>query len=206
MFSQRVQRRQATSAGSLLCCAILLAGGWAGRGGTAKASSEAPAQKPAAVGAQKATTPAPAKPLRAAGATGRVAPTPAERPASAGSKHPGGSFANRRDPFRVPPPSLPVSAATMSGPLPAGPKGLIISQLILEGIVRMDATGQMIAVVTNSTRRAYFLRENDELYNGVVSKITPEAVYFKAKDLDENGRVTTAEVVKRLGPPPGEGR
>src|SRR6266568_8922840 len=172
MFSLRVQRRQAAGTRSLLFCAILLAGGWAGRSGTAKASLEAPAQKPPASGAQEArfvpapiavqktTTPAPAKPLRAAGATGRVAHAPAERPAAAGSKPPADIFANRRDPFRIPPPPSPVSATGLSGPLPAGPNGLIISQLVLEGIVRMDATGQMIAVVTNNTHRAYFLREN----------------------------------------------
>jgi hypothetical protein len=124
----------------------------------------------------------------------------------AGSKYSAGSLTNRRDPFRIPPPPSAASAAAMSGPLPAGAKGLIISQLVLEGIVRMDATGQMIAVVTNNTHRAYFLRESDELYNGVVSKITPEAVYFKAKDLDEKGQLTTIEVVKRLSPHPGEGR
>ena len=64
----------------------------------------------------------------------------------------------------------------------------------------------MIAVVTNYTHRAYFLRENDTLYNGVVSKITPDAVYFRENHLDQDGRVTTSEVVKRLGPAAGEGR
>ena len=64
----------------------------------------------------------------------------------------------------------------------------------------------MIAVVTNYTKRAYFLRENDTVYNGVVSKITPDAVYFKENTLDSNGRVGAHEVVMRLGSAPGEGR
>jgi type II secretory pathway component PulC len=83
---------------------------------------------------------------------------------------------------------------------------LLISQLILEGVVREQTENKMIAVVTNETKRAYFLRENQSVYNGIVSKITPEAVYFKENVLDSNGRVTTREVVKRLGPASGEGR
>jgi len=44
------------------------------------------------------------------------------------------------------------------------------------------------------------------VYNGVVSKITPDSVYFTENVLDSEGRVTTREVVKRLNPAPGEGR
>jgi hypothetical protein len=64
----------------------------------------------------------------------------------------------------------------------------------------------MIAVVTNETKRAYFLNEGDAVYNGVVSKITPDAVYFKENVLDSNGKVWTRDVMKRLGSAPGEGR
>ena len=44
------------------------------------------------------------------------------------------------------------------------------------------------------------------MYNGVVTKITLDAVYFKENVLDAEGRVTTREVVKRLGSASGEGR
>jgi hypothetical protein len=83
---------------------------------------------------------------------------------------------------------------------------LLISQLVFEGFVRQQAENKMIAVVTNETKRAYFLHENQAVYNGVVSKITPDAVYFKENVLDANGQVTTREVVKRLGSAPGEER
>jgi type II secretory pathway component PulC len=92
------------------------------------------------------------------------------------------------------------------GVLPPGVRGLLIAPLKLEGVVREQTANKMIAVVTNETRRAYFLTENESVYNGVVSKITPDAVYFKENVLDANGRVTTREVVKRLVPAPGEGR
>jgi hypothetical protein len=121
--------------------------------------------------------------------------------------------AGRRDPFKVPQYGTGkgsagnVSDSTPNGEaLPSGERGLLISQLILEGVVREQTENKMIAVVTNETKRAYFLRESQSVYNGIVSKITPDAVYFMENVLDSNGRVTTREVVKRLGPASGEGR
>ena len=115
--------------------------------------------------------------------------------------------AGRRDPFKVWVPPSPVSRlAPEPGTVPAGTRGLVISGLRLEGTVREEAGNAIIAVVTNYTKRAYFLRVNDAVYNGVVSKITPEAVYFKENTLDSRGRVTTREVEIKLASAPGEGR
>ena len=116
----------------------------------------------------------------------------------------------RRDPFKLPPPPGPEGSGgaldTAAGPLPPGTRGLVISQLKLGGIVRQDTTRMMLAVVINSANRAYFLRESDVVYNGVVSKITPDSVQFRENYLDPKGRVQTREVVKRLGQAPGERR
>jgi len=60
--------------------------------------------------------------------------------------------------------------------------------------------------VDTNANRAYFLRENDAVYNGVVSKITPDTVYFQENVKDPSGRVTVREVVKKLSQGPGEGR
>jgi hypothetical protein len=138
----------------------------------------------------RATTPAPPKP---AAATASLAET----------------TAGKRDPFKLPPAAgnkLLEGVPGPTGPLPPGNRGLIISQLRLEGVVHQEASNKMLAVVTNETKRAYFLTENDAVYNGVVSKITPDAVYFKENVLDQNGRVSAREVIKRLGSAPGEGR
>jgi hypothetical protein len=117
--------------------------------------------------------------------------------------------AGRRDPFKawvVPAPGGHLSAGGAFGALPAGIRGLVISELRLEGTVRQESANTMIAVVTNYTKQAYFLRVNDTVYNGVVSKITPEAIYFRQNTLDSSGRVTTREVEIKLGSAPGEGR
>lgn len=115
----------------------------------------------------------------------------------------------RRDPFKLPPPpgqGGPQDGDGITGPLPPGKRGLVIRRLRLEGIVRMDTTNEMIAVVDTNANRAYFLRENDAVFNGVVTKITPDSVYFRENVLDQQGRVQTREVVKRLSQRPGEGR
>ena len=118
----------------------------------------------------------------------------------------------KRDPFKIPLVATgkgngeSVMDSAPGGALPPGVRGLLISQLRLEGVVRQQTANKMIAVVTNETRRAYFLHESDSVYNGVVSKITPDAIYFKENVLDGNGRVTNREVMKRLGSASGEGR
>lgn len=115
----------------------------------------------------------------------------------------------KRDPFRLPLPPAPGREGMpeqVLGPLPPGTRGLVINQMRLEGIVRLDTTNTMIAVVDNNTNRAYFLRENDAVYDGVVSKITPDSVTFKQNYSEAGGPSGVRDVVKRLGPGPGEGR
>lgn len=166
---------------------------------TAKtATTGAAAKKPKEKKAAKAST---AKKEKAAGAGAPPVPTSAR----------GTSGTGLRDPFRIPTvgvrgTEVVESEEIIKGPLPPGTRGLVIGQLRLEGTVRQDTSNTMIAVVTNFTNRAYFLRENDTVYNGLVSKISPDSIVFRQNYLDPNGRVQTREVVRRLGPGAGEGR
>jgi Tfp pilus assembly protein PilP len=114
-----------------------------------------------------------------------------------------------RDPFKLPnltpEASLQPGEIQIIGPLPPGSRGLIIGQLKLEGIVRQGKENpKMIAVLANPSNRAYFLHENDPLYNGVITKITPDSVYFREDVRDAAGKTSTREVVKKLAPAPGE--
>jgi hypothetical protein len=117
----------------------------------------------------------------------------------------------RRDPFS-PPPKPPTGTAAraqaegISGPLPVGKRGLLIGDLRLEGIVRQESNNSMIAVVANPENRAFFLRENDAVYDGVVSKITPDSVTFTERVKEPNGQEATHEVTKRLSSGSGENR
>ena len=235
MAKQRLENTRSIPGTRLLLLAAILVGLgacqiWAGQEPATGAlqgirNNLAPQTKPSTPPAQ--TTPAPAPPPPAVGAIRpgqktTVAPAPrgkalatsprkGEKPK--GGKSPAGpaqTASGKRDPFKLPPPpgketaeGIPGSAM---GALPPGTRGLIVSQLRLEVVVRENTTNKMIAVVTNERKLAYFLHENEPVYNGVVSKITPDSVYFKENVLDPSGRVTTREVVRKLGSAPGEGR
>ncbi|HMD87461.1 MAG TPA: hypothetical protein VKO18_22465 [Terriglobia bacterium] len=199
---QRTRKIQATRL--LLFAALALIWGvppsWAGQ-----QSSQTPPPSPKT--AQGAGRKMMAKPTPV-----RSAKTPAQRKGTAATSHSSPLAAGKRDPFKLPEVASAKSGAgnilesAPGGVLPQGKRGLLIAHLTLEGVVREQASNKMIAVVTNETKLAHFLYENDAVYNGIVSKITPDAVYFKENVLDASGRVTTREVVKRLGSAPGEGR
>jgi hypothetical protein len=161
-----------------------------------------------AVAGAQATSPAAKSKARRSVAAKRTSGKPQESapPGPQAGRAP--EIAGRRDPFKLPPaPGRGGTAEEEEVLLPCtGKRCLRVSQLRLEGIVRLDTTNVMIAVVDTNANRAYFLRENDAVYNGVVSKITPDTVYFQENVMDPSGRVTVREVVKKLSQGPGEGR
>jgi hypothetical protein len=99
----------------------------------------------------------------------------------------------KRDPF-----FSPVVQQNGSG-CSTGKKCLDIGAINLRGVVKSD-TG-FIAVVTNSLNKAYFLRENDPVFNGYVVKITGDSVVFQETIQDKLGKSFTREVVKRIFTP-----
>lgn len=167
------------------------------------AATKSATTQPATAAKPAATTPAKTAAKATKAAKTAKASTTKKAPAKAAeAKKPAMPTlaAGRRDPFR----SLLIRPEQQAQALPAGKKGLVISQLSVDGIVR--GPNGMIAVVTNPQRRAYFLREKDEVYNGVVEKITAEAVIFKESAVDPFGKPYSREVVKRLYPAAGEAR
>lgn len=104
----------------------------------------------------------------------------------------------KRDPF-VSPISTATGAALPASNCSSGKRCLVIDQLVLRGVVR--TTTGMIAVVANSINKAYFLRENDPVFNGYVVRITGDSVVFKEKTVDRIGRQATREVEKKVTPP-----
>lgn len=163
-----------------------------------------------AVAGAKATSPAAKSKARRSVAAKRTSGKPQESAPPGPKAGPAPEIAGRRDPFKLPPAPGPGAGGTAEEEevilACTGKRCLRISQLRLEGTVRLDTTNVMIAVVDTNANRAYFLRENDAIYNGVVSKITPDSVYFQENVKDPSGRVTVREVVKKLGQGPGEGR
>jgi hypothetical protein len=118
-------------------------------------------------------------------------------------------FTGRRDPFRLPPPPAKNAQSAADGNrlpayLPPGNRGLIIGQLTLKGVLSEDSGQTMIAIVSNKTQRAYFLRQNEAVYDGAVIRITPEAIYFSERTTNSKGESIFRPVVKRLTVSQGE--
>lgn len=100
----------------------------------------------------------------------------------------------RRDPFISP------VVSRNSGPnCSVGKRCLAIDQITVRGVVKAESG--MIAVVVNSINKAYFLKENDPVYNGYVVKITGDSVVFKETVQDRLGKESTREVVKKITTP-----
>jgi len=99
----------------------------------------------------------------------------------------------KRDPF-----FSPVVQQNGSG-CSTGKKCLEIGNINLRGVVKSD--NGFIAVVTNNLNKAYFLRENDPVFNGYVVRITGDSVVFQETVQDKLGKPFTREVVKRIFTP-----
>ena len=99
---------------------------------------------------------------------------------------------SRRDPFVSP----VVNRSMLGSGCSVGKRCLAIDQINLKGVVKADSG--MIAVVVNSLNKAYFLRENDPVFNGYVVKITGDSIIFKETVQDRLGKSSTREVTKKI--------
>jgi Tfp pilus assembly protein PilP len=151
-----------------------------------------PAGKPAGKPAAKSAAKAPAKP--AVKAVEKAA-TPGTAPAAAESE----VKQARRDPFES---LLGRQLNKTQLNLPPGIRGLQVSTLRLDGLVR--GPNGMIAVVSNPQARTYFLREGDHLYDGSVEKISMDGVSFHEEGKDAFGKPVERQVNKRIYSSPGE--
>lgn len=100
-----------------------------------------------------------------------------------------------RDPFVSP----VVNLGAVGSGCSSGKRCLAIDQIALKGVVKSDVG--MIAVVVNSMDKAYFLRENDPVFNGYVVKITGDSIVFKETFHDRLGKQLTRDVTKTIARP-----
>jgi hypothetical protein len=105
------------------------------------------------------------------------------------------NLTGRRDPFISP----VVNRTILGSGCSTGKRCLAIDQIALKGVVKSD--NGMIAVVTNALDKAYFLHENDPVFNGYVVKITGDSIVFKETVQDKLGKPATREVTKTITTP-----
>jgi hypothetical protein len=118
----------------------------------------------------------------------------AETAKNADQKEQKWALTGKRDPF-----VSPVVYQTGPSSCASGKKCLEIGAINLRGVVHSD--NGFIAVVTNHLNKAYFLRENDPVFNGYVVKITGDSIVFQETMQDRLGKTFTKEVVKKLTTP-----
>jgi hypothetical protein len=159
----------------------------------ANAAAQAPAKKTAksakphdafqpktkAIAAAKVTE---TKPADAAKAEAAKPPKPEEKKWAMNGK---------RDPF-----FSPITQQVTTSGCSTGKKCLEIGQINVRGVVKSESG--FIAVVTNSLNKAYFLHENDPVFNGYVVKITGDSVVFQETFQDKLGKSLTREVTKKI--------
>ncbi len=166
------------------------------------AVAKAPATKPGAPAA-KADPKQPAKTIVAAKIAAPPAPAPAKAaaataaaatPAKPKPEEKKWAMNGKRDPF-----FSPVVQSSSGSGCSTGKKCLEVGSINLRGVVKSDSG--FIAVVTNNLNKAYFLRENDPVFNGYVVKITGDSVVFQETLQDKLGKPFTREVVKKIFTP-----
>jgi len=104
----------------------------------------------------------------------------------------------RRDPFVSVIRTQEGGTGPVLPPCSTGKKCMSIPQIVLQATIK-DRDGKMLALVANGPR-TYFLRENDQVFNGSVIKITTDSVIFRESVTDKLGHESSHEVVKRLTP------
>ena len=159
-----------------------------------KDAKPAAAHKTAAAPKTKNNPPAAASSTSAAAGAGQYDEKASDDDAVKDAQDKKWSMSGKRDPF-----ISPVVSHTGGSGCSTGKKCLEIGAINLRGVVHSDAG--FIAVVTNSLNKAYFLRENDPVFNGYVVKITGDSVIFKETMQDRLGKSFTREVVKKLTTP-----
>ena len=164
-----------------------------------------PAAKPKATAkATTKTATAKAKPVAAMPTKSPMKPKPkpakavAQKPAPemAPSSAPMATATRKRDPFISP---VQARIEGMAGACGGGKRCLAVGEIVLRGVVK--SPNGMIAVVENSARKTYFLRENDPIFNGFVQKITADSVVFREHVVDNLGRDSQRDVTKTVNAP-----
>ena len=100
----------------------------------------------------------------------------------------------RRDPFQSligPAPQL------QPGQRPPGPRGFLIDEIKLQGVVKTRQQG-LVAMVNGPDNKGYLVKVGDKVLDGEVIRISPNAIVFRQEVNDPTRIERFREVVKEL--------
>lgn len=111
---------------------------------------------------------------------------PASKPVETGK--------GKRDPFQ----SVVAPRGEGGGTLctGTGKACMVASQVELKGVAKTQEG--FIAMVVTGDKKTYFLRPNEPVLNGYVLKITGDSITFRENTVDNVGRTSTRDVVKKI--------
>ena len=98
----------------------------------------------------------------------------------------------QRDPFVSPVVERSRASIPCAG---SGKQCLEVGEVSLHGVVR--GPSGFIAVVVNGDH-TYFLRENDPLADGAVTRITRDSIVLRERYVDDAGKTVTREVTRKI--------
>lgn len=147
--------------------------------------------KPAARSAIVTTTKAEPKKAESKPAVAKTA-KPAAKPVQKASAQD-----QRRDPFKTVIQEQKAGGPAAQPVCPQGVRGILISQVDLNGIARTPS-GFIGVVTTRNNDRTWFLRDNQPLCNGRVAHITADSIVFEENVIDPLGKAGTREVIRKI--------
>ncbi len=112
--------------------------------------------------------------------------------------------ANHRDPFLNPLLLIKRRQESLDeevsrGQPPPGIAGMTISEVKFMGVSIRN--GMKTAVFQGVDRRAYFLQEDDKLFDGYIKKISADSIQFVKETKFKSGKLITQDITKRLRKP-----
>jgi Tfp pilus assembly protein PilP len=100
----------------------------------------------------------------------------------------------RRDPFQS---LIGPAPALQPGQRPAGPRGFLIDEIKLQGVVKTRQQG-LVAMVNGPDNKGYLVKVGDKVLDGEVIRITPSSIVFRQEVNDPTRIERYREVVKEL--------
>ena len=105
----------------------------------------------------------------------------------------------RRDPFVNPVPKPVTPLASVPAVRPPGLKGVLVSEAAITAIViSREAPELTRAAITSPGNKTYFAHKGDALFDGRIKEIQRDAVVFELASKNQDGKITTREVVRKI--------
>lgn len=111
----------------------------------------------------------------------------------------------QRDPFHS---LIPKAGSGKGAPdldRPAGRAGLEIAELTVQGVAIGGPTGN-VALVEGRSGTTYFLRPGEQIFDGVVLRLTPNGIWFRRTKTVAKGQLAGQEAFRAIDPAAGGGK